>query len=132
MTISVKSRKAKARNLQKWVANKIGQLLDLEVGKDCLIESREMGQSGVDIKLYGEALEKFPFSIECKSCETWSVPAFIRQAKSNIKKGTDWLLVIKRKEFKNPVVILDANTFFNILSEKNLNKIEIENEDNIK
>ena len=52
-----------------------------------------MGQSVVDITLRDEALQKFPFSIECKSTESINLRDFIQQAKSNQKEGTDWMVV---------------------------------------
>lgn len=108
------SRKAKGQNLQKLVAAKIGALLGLEWGKDKLIAPRPSGQSGTDIILIGEAEERFPFSIECKFCESWAVPKWIEQAKANEKDGTYWMLVAKRSR-KNPVVIMDFDDFFAIL-----------------
>lgn len=44
-----------------------------------------MGQHGVDIILRGKVARKFPFDIECKSCESLSIPEWIRQTKQNIK-----------------------------------------------
>ena len=76
--IKISSAKAKGRNLQKWVCGKISKLLNIPWGKDELIASREMGQSGTDVRLIGEALEKFPYSVECKWQETWSIPAWVK------------------------------------------------------
>jgi len=111
--IKISSGKAKARRLQNWVAKKISEITGIDCGKDCMIEGREMGQSGVDVKLYGVAKEKFPFSVECKYQETWSIPAFIKQAKENKEKGTDWLLVLKKNRHEE-IVIMDADAFFDI------------------
>jgi hypothetical protein len=113
MTISIRSRKNKGRLLQNWVAERISMLLDIPWGKDKDIQGREMGQSGEDIKLYGKARELFPYSIECKSQETWAIPSWIKQAKENQKEGTDWLLVCKKNR-ERPVVILYAEVFFEI------------------
>ncbi len=113
MSITPKSRKAKGRRLQNWAAKKVSKLLNIPWGKDKDIQGREMGQSGVDVKLYGEALKLFPFSIECKSQETWSVPAWVRQAQDNEKEGTHWLLICKKNREK-PIIILDADVFFKL------------------
>ncbi len=113
MSISISSRKAKGRSLQKWVANMISKITGIDHGKDKLIESREMGQTGVDIKLYGEAKEKFPYSVECKYQESWSIPAWIQSAKNNQLENTDWLLFV-RKNRHEAIVIMDAETFFNL------------------
>jgi len=118
--ITTASAKAKGRNLQKWTCKKIGELLGMEWGydDDRDIQPRLMGQSGVDVVLRGEALKQFPFSVECKNQESWSVPAYIKQARKNNIKNTNWLLVLKKKELKNPIVILEADVFFKILEEK--------------
>jgi hypothetical protein len=115
--IKISSAKAKGRNLQKWVCDKISKLIKLSYGyeDDKLISPRIMGQGGVDVVLRGEALKKFPYSVECKNQESWSIPAYIRQAKKNKLPNTDWLLILKKKEFQKPVVILEAEKFFEIL-----------------
>lgn len=109
-----KSGKNKGRRLQNWVAEKIGNLTGLPVGKDEPIESRQMGETGVDIRLDNEARRLFPFSVECKNKETWNVPASIEQAKANTYPGTDWLLFYSKNNYK-PIAILDAEAFFSIL-----------------
>jgi len=111
--ISVQSAKAKGRRLQNWMAEKISVLLGIPCGKDELIQGREMGQSGVDVKLIGEARKRFPYSVECKAQESWSVHSWIKQAKENTMKDTDWLLVCKRSREK-PVIVMDAETFFKL------------------
>ena len=105
--------KAKGRRLQQWVACKISEVLQMPAGKDLLIQSREMGQSGVDVKLIGEAREKYPFSIECKNTENWSVPAYITQAADNELPGTNWQLFLCKNR-KRPVVVMDAEVWFRI------------------
>lgn len=111
MVISVSSRKSKSRRLQNYTAQKISDLLDIPWGKDESIAAREMGQAGTDVRLVGDVQQKFPFSIECKYQETWSIPSWIKQAKENQKDDTDWLLVCKKNR-KKPVVIIDAEVFF--------------------
>lgn len=114
MTIATKSAKAKGRRLQQWVAKKISELTGLPCGKDQPIESRPMGQSGVDVRLDWRVKEIFPFSVECKSQETWSVPAWVRQARRNEAPGTDWLLFCKRSR-ERAVVVMDAEAFFGLM-----------------
>jgi len=113
---TVASRKAKSRRLQNWTAEQIAVLLECKWGKDCTVAPREMGQSGTDVRLIGEAQTQFPYSVECKNQETWSIPAWIRQAKENQKENTDWLLVCKRNNEK-PVIVMDADAFFRLLKE---------------
>ena len=114
MTISVASRKAKGRRLQQWVAKEISKITGFECGTDCEIESRPMGQNGPDIRLEKKVLEIFPYSIECKSQESWAVSSWIEQAKTNLYPNTNWFLVMKKNKQK-PYVLLEAEVFFNIL-----------------
>lgn len=107
--------KAKGRRLQKRIAQKISELIGLPEGPDCPIESRQMGQNGLDIRLDVEARRLFPFSVECKNTENWSVPSAIRQCKDNQYPGTDWLLVLGKNRHED-VVVLSAEVFFQLLS----------------
>jgi hypothetical protein len=112
--IKVRSAKGKGRELQKWICRKISELLGIPYDQSddqCLIHSREMGQAGVDIVLRGEALQQFPFSIESKSTESFSLVDAIKQAQNNKVLGTDWLVIHKRKSFNEPVVIMAWSTF---------------------
>ena len=111
MSISIASRKAKGRNFQGWIAKQISRVTGIPDGKDELIEKREMGQQGVDIKLYGIAKEKYPFSIEAKNQMTFSIPSWVKQAKENKIKGTDWQLFITKNHY-DKLVIMDADTWF--------------------
>ena len=52
--ISIASRKAKARKCQQWAAKKISDLIGLPWGSEEQIARREMGQSGVDVRLIGK------------------------------------------------------------------------------
>ena len=113
MSITISSRKNKGRRFQQWVAKQVSNILGIPWGKDELIRSREGGQAGTDIVLLGEAKTLFPYSVECKAQESWSVHEWIKQAKSNQEKGTEWLLFAKRNN-ETPVVIMDADTFFNL------------------
>lgn len=114
--ITTQSAKAKGRSLQQWVCKKISEITGYEWGQDKPIESRGMGQSGVDVRLEEEVLKVFPFSIECKWQEKWSIPNWIKQAKSNQKPDTNWLLICKKSR-QPPVVILDADVFFSLMAE---------------
>lgn len=82
-----------------------------------MIASREMGQAGTDVRLLGEAQERFPYSVECKNQERWSVLDWVKQARQNQKEGTAWLLVMKKNRIE-PVIVIDANHFFDLLSRK--------------
>jgi hypothetical protein len=115
--ISTSSAKAKGRSLQQWTCQKISELLDIPWGKDELIASREASQTGTDIRLVGEAKKKFPYSVECKWQESWSLSSWIEQAKSNQGKEMDWLLIIKKSRM-TPLVVMDADRFFELLKKR--------------
>jgi hypothetical protein len=125
--IAVSSAKAKGRNLQKWVCDKISKLTGVDTGKDCPIESRPMGQSGCDVRMEQAILKLFPFSVECKAQESWSVSAWIEQAKKNLLRNTSWLLFFRKSRMiPHTVVLLDADIFFQMVSlipEKDRDKI---------
>ncbi len=114
--ISPQSAKAKGRRLQQWTCQKISDITRFQWGSsgdDCPIESRPMGQPGCDVRMEREVRKLFPFSVECKWQETWAVPTWIRQARANRMKGTNWLLICKRSREKE-IVIMDAKAFFEL------------------
>lgn len=112
--IAVSSAKGKGRELQQYVCRRISELIDIPYDNSddsCLIHSREMGQAGVDVILRGEALKRFPFSVECKSTEQINLRNFIEQAKSNIKEGTEWLVILRTKSLAEDIAVMSWNTF---------------------
>ena len=119
-TISRSSAKGKARNLQQWVCKKISELTGLPWGKDEEIASREMGQTGADVRLSQTARIRFPFTVECKSGDQWNLPYAIKQCQANLYPETDWMVVIDRPSNEKekripPIVILDGEAFFRIM-----------------
>lgn len=113
IAMKTRSCKNKGKRLQDLVASKISDLLGIPWGRDEAISSRTMGNAGTDICLIGETLKKFPFSIECKNQETWSVVKWIEQAKENQKKNTDWMVIASKNRYK-PVVIMDLAAFLKL------------------
>lgn len=113
--ITVASRKAKARRLQNSVAEKLSELTGLPWGKDEFIAPREMGQSGVDVRLIGIALKLIALSIECKAQESWSVHDWIKQARENKLPDTEWLLIAKSSRNK-PIVFMDMDAFLRMFT----------------
>lgn len=113
--IKVSSAKGKGRSLQYWVCERIAKIFNIEFEQsndNCLIHSREMGLNGVDVILRGEIYKKFPFDIECKSCESLSIPEWVRQARQNNKEGRDWLVVFKKQTIGGePLVVMDFSCF---------------------
>lgn len=118
--IKIQSGKKKGRNLQQWVCQKIADLFGIEYNQQddgCVIHSREMGQSGVDIIIRGNIKEMFPFAIECKSSEQLNLLNTIQQAKKNTKENEWWVIVYKNKSMRNPIVIMDWDCFYSLNTE---------------
>ena len=117
MAIKPASCKQKGRNHQKWVCSKLSELIGIPWGSDddALISSRPMSQRGVDIILRGEAADRIPFSFECKNGESFQLVASIEQARANEKPGRPWIIVHRRKKFRNPIVMMDWDTFSKLL-----------------
>ena len=117
--IKTSSAKGKGRGLQYWVCDRIAKMFGIEFiqsDDNCLIHSREMGQNGTDVILRGEIAKKFPFDIECKSCESLSIPEWVRQARANKKENRDWLLVFKKQTIGHePLVVMEWETFEKII-----------------
>ena len=117
--IKVSSRKGKGRSLQYWVCKRIAAMFDIEFDQSddiCLIHSREMGQHGTDIVLRGTVRKKFPFDIECKCCETFSIADWVRQARTNKKENREWLVVFKKQTIgSEPLVLMDWDAFEKII-----------------
>ena len=112
--IAISSAKGKGRGLQQKVCRDISEVIHIPYDQqddECLIHSREMGQTGVDVILRGEAKRLFPFSVECKSAEQFGLLATRNQAETNKADGTDWMIVYKCKALNGPVVIMDWNRF---------------------
>ena len=114
--IKVSSAKGKGRGLQYFVCERVAKMFGIEFiqsDDNCLVHSREMGQHGTDIIVRGEIYNKFPFDIECKSCESLSIPDWIRQAKENNKKeDRNWLVVFKKHTLgSEPFVIMGWECF---------------------
>lgn len=123
--IKVSSAKGKGRSLQYWVCERIAKIFNIEFEQsndNCLIHSREMGQHGTDIIVRGKLYKRFPFDIECKACESLSIPQWVRQAKTNKKDGRDWLVVFKKQTMgSEPFVIMEWDTFEKMIN-KEVNK----------
>lgn len=105
------SAKAKGRNLQKWVRDKILTKFRTLNEDDC--RSTGMGQSGEDVQLSQYAKTIFPYSIECKVRKTIAVYKMYKQAQDN-SNGLEPLLII-RADRKKALAVIDADYFFSIL-----------------
>jgi len=111
--MNTRSRKSKGARLQKFICEKIAKLFNVEFNNqddNSLIQSRTMGSNGVDVILRGKVYKQFPYSIECKNSESLSLYKAIEQAKSNIEKGRDWM-VVHKKNYSDPIVVMSWDAF---------------------
>ena len=104
------SAKAKGRSLQNWIRELLIEELDIHEED---IKTAVMGESGEDIIMARAAREKFPVSVEAKNVEKLNVWAAYEQACSNC--GDNEPLLIMKKNRKKPLVVLDAETFIQII-----------------
>ena len=112
--IKPRSAKNKGSSYQKKVCEYISQITNIPLikGDECLIQSRGMGQQGTDVVLYGKARKLFPYGIECKNCNTISLPLWVKQAKANAIDGK-YLLFIKSALLEDEIVVMRTKDFLN-------------------
>jgi hypothetical protein len=108
------SAKAKGRNLQRWVVERI--LNTFPELHEADVSSRSMGAQGEDVLISPRARQLFPYSVECKAHNAFSVYGYLEQAQQNCPQGVEPLLVIKGNH-KKPLVIVDADYFFKLIKE---------------
>lgn len=106
-----RSAKNKGARLQNWVKRKLVEILEL---KEEDIKTAVMGENGVDVKMYGENRTAFPYDIECKNVEKLNVWAAYDQASANAENEP---LLIMKKNRREPLVVMDAVKFFELVSE---------------
>ena len=104
------SAKAKGRSLQNWIRQRLIEELDIHEED---IKTAVMGESGEDIIMARAAREKFPFSVEAKNVEKLNVWAAYEQASANC--GDYEPLLIMKKNRKKPLVVMDADSFINLI-----------------
>lgn len=71
-----------------------------------------MGAGGADIQMASATKRLFPYKIECKNLAAMAVYSLYAQACSHKESGEP-LLVIKQNRSR-PLVVLDAEFFFNM------------------
>lgn len=112
--IKPRSAKNKGAAFQKEICGLIADILGIEFNNaddNCEIHSREMGLSGADVVVRGDARKRFGYGIECKNSNAISLPAWVRQAKENAIDG-QWLLFIKSALLESgPVVVMPLDEF---------------------
>lgn len=114
MPIKPSSAKNKGRILQKWVRDKLIEMLDVHPED---IESRSMGAGGEDLIMARAARLKFPHSIECKNTEKINIWEAYEQASANCGKYEP--IVVMKKNGKKPLVVVDAEYYIKLFGEKN-------------
>ena len=108
------SAKAKGRVLQKWVRDKLIEMLEVHPED---IESRSMGAGGEDLIMARAARAKFPHSIECKNVEKLNIWEAYEQASANC--GDYEPVVFMKKNGKKPLVVVDAEYYIQLFGDKN-------------
>ena len=114
-----RSAKNKGAILQKLVRDYILASFPLNTWD---VKSTTMGERGVDVQLSEKAREFFNFNIECKNVERLNLWASWEQACS--RPDAPPLLVVKRNKCK-PLVVMDANDFFNLVRSKRIETSEV-------
>ena len=113
--MNTKSNKAKGRRLQNWVRDRIMELfLELEGGD---VKPALMSEGGMDIKLSPHASRIFPYAVEAKNVEKLNVWAAYDQAKEHTTSLEP--IVIMKKNGREPVVVVDALHFLNLVRKTN-------------
>lgn len=107
------SAKAKGRRLQQQMRDFLLELYPHLTKDD--VRSTGMGQQGEDIQLSPRARESIPFQIECKNKRAIAVINWLHQAAEH---GDHIPIVVAKQNHSEPVVIIDAATFFNLVKDK--------------
>lgn len=114
--ITRSSAKDKGRTAQKEAAKHIQHYIDgsglTPISTDH-VRSTPMGSAGVDIQLSPSAAEFFPFAVESKYQERWSIETWWKQTCANAGKLLPFLYF--RKNRHEALVTVQASVFFELL-----------------
>jgi hypothetical protein len=109
--------KQKGKAFEKAVAEAVAEWLGLPIED---VTRARSGKDECDIGLSREALEKFPYWIECKNHKTLSIPSWLKQANEAVKrlntKQTP-IIVFKQHGDGTMYVCLDFFTFMKLSTE---------------
>ena len=97
------SRKSKGRVFQQQLRDDL--ITHLDINPDDIL-STAMGQSGCDLYLSPAARSVFPFGVECKRCESISLPAWWKQCESNASKVALTPLLVFKRNREEPLAVL--------------------------
>ena len=110
MMMKTQAKKAKGRRLQLQFMQLLIEKLNIDPED---IESRSMGAGGEDLIMSKAARNKFPYSIECKNQERMNIWQAWEQANNN--KGIYEPLVVIKKNGVNPLIVVDAENFLEMI-----------------
>ena len=108
------SRKGKGREFQKKISQLIRSYFNFP-DEDAV--STAMGQQGCDIKLSNAARKQFPYGVECKCTESINIWKAWEQATVNAKKEDLRPLLFVKKNYKEPIMVIDAELGLKLLSQ---------------
>lgn len=114
--MNIKSAKAKGRNLQNLVRDKLRSIFVGKVLEEDDIKSQTMGMSGEDIVLTPSAKKVIPYSFECKNTERLNLWKSLEQCESNCEDRNP-VLIIKRNR-SDVYAIIKFDKFLNLIEEK--------------
>ena len=97
------SRKSKGRVFQQQLRDDL--ITHLDINPDDIL-STAMGQAGCDLYLSPAARQRFPFGVECKRCESISLPAWWKQCESNASKVALTPLLVFKRNREEPLAVL--------------------------
>lgn len=105
--------KAKGRSLQNLVATELNKMSKERFDAEAFYPAI-MGESGKDIKMDIMMATVFPWDVECKNQENWSIPQWWKQAVANTEEGRKPLLVIKKNR-QEPLVVMRFSDWLELL-----------------
>ncbi len=114
---SVKGAKAKGRNLQNLLRDKLRVAFPSLEEDD--VKSQTMGMTGEDIVLSPAARRKIPYSFECKNVERLQFWKALEQCEDNCKEGITPIIVVKKNR-KKPMAALPLDVFIELIGDKNV------------
>lgn len=111
MAISTHSAKAKGRQLQQLVADRIRKAFPFLTHDDCF--SNPMSRGGEDVVMTNTTRDVFPFSVECKRFAKFAMYKIMSQAEYNAPPGTEPIVVI-RGDHEKALVVMDFEAFMSL------------------
>lgn len=102
------SAKAKGRNLQNWLKQKIIEIWNVKPGD---VRTAIMGETGTDIKFGADLHEQYPYDFECKNQEVTKIIYDMYEQRIN---GVRIPVLVVKKNHKPPLAIVSVEDFLRI------------------